>query len=105
MHLILFIIIIFIAFRIIFAIFPLLSILPIHKKRNHICIQKNLENLRKSASVEGKAKSFIALMKLSYVTVHVMGNQGGKYSDKKQMERFKLSLTAQAIKNLKSLGE
>lgn len=105
----LFLITLFIVFGIAFAISPLFSMLPIYQKKKQIqiddSIHENLEKLRESASVEEKAESFIALMKLSYVSIHIMGNQGRKYNDKKQMEHFKKSLTIQAVEKLKMLGE
>lgn len=68
-------------------------------------IDTDLELFEKSKSSEEKAKYFISLMKLSYVLIHVMQNHGGKYNDKKQEERFKSSLTKEAIEKIKKLGE
>lgn len=104
-----YLIILFVVFGVVFAVSPLLSMLPKFQEwkyeRTHKKIQKVLENLKKTENAEEKAELFISLMKRSYVLIHIMSNQGGKYNDKKQMKRFEKSLTTQSIEKLKMIGE
>lgn len=101
-------IILFAVFGFIFAISPLFSLRKefTRKDRNIIenDIQANLDILGHETNAEQKANAFINLMDMSYISIHIMGNQGGKYDDKKQVELFRRFLTPQAVKKISRLG-
>lgn len=86
-----------------FSLSPLFSDKPT-KKYNQQRIRNNLYILHQTNDSNKKADAFIALMFLSYISIHIMGNRGGKYDDARQMERFKKFLTPTALKKLNELG-
>lgn len=74
------------------------------KPKNFVSqISHNLAVLKGKFEPEVKAAAFIGLMDLSYVLVHVMGNEGNNYDDELQSERFKRSLTAEVMERLNAV--
>lgn len=63
-----------------------------------------LAELEEAGSSNGKAKIFVALILVGYVLNHIIGNEGEKYDDDKQRERFKRFLTPDAVKRINSMG-
>ncbi|MCL2805186.1 MAG: hypothetical protein FWD26_04530 [Treponema sp.] len=67
-------------------------------------ISKSLDVLSDASnSQEAKAAAFVALMAVGYVLIHLMGNQGKNYNDKKQMRRFQKHWSSQQLDKLNAL--
>lgn len=68
-------------------------------------IQELLNYMTENHMPTEHATAFIKLIEEGYVNVQFTGNEGDKYNDRVQVERFISSLTDTAIKTLKSLGD
>lgn len=64
-------------------------------------IQSEQENV----TPEKKANAFITLIRMSYVLVHTMINEGNKYDDFMQSKHFKSSLTPDIINKINALED
>lgn len=99
----------------IFVIAALVGIIFAYSK-----IFKNMKSEKQTVDLEGKiqsalreisnksdptkiAKSFIFLLKSSYVLVHLLINAGNQYNDKVQSELFSNSLSKEVLASLNSL--
>ena len=67
------------------------------------CSESLIEKLDETSSPSLKADIFLQLMQTGYVLVHKQINEGNKYSDSKQTERFKLSLTTDVIQSINEI--
>ena len=66
-------------------------------------VDENLKVLESNENYITKARAFINLMQLSYVLVHTIVNEGNKYNDCIQSERFCKSLSKQLICSIYAL--
>lgn len=71
--------------------------------RHSSCSESLIEKLDETSSPSLKADIFLQLMQTGYVLVHKQINEGNKYSDSKQTERFKLSLTTDVIQSINEI--
>lgn len=67
------------------------------------CAQTLLEQIGIESLPLKKAGIFLQLMMNGYVLIHKQINEGNKYNDYKQTERFKRSLTNDVIQSLNSI--
>ena len=76
----------------------------VHMPKQHVsCAQNLLEQTGIKSLPSEKAGTFLQLMMTGYVLIHKQINEGNKYNDYKQTERFKRSLTNDVIQSLKSI--
>lgn len=66
-------------------------------------IKKELEVLKSNKKPKEKAAAIIDLMRVSYILVHTIINEGNKYDDKKQMKKFCNGLTPELMEKIMSL--
>lgn len=76
----------------------------VHMPKQHVsCAQNLLEQIGIKSLPSEKAGIFLQLMMTGYVLIHKQINEGNKYNDYKQTERFKRSLTNDVIQSLNSI--
>lgn len=96
---------------IVLIVCSILAIIKTNQYRKIICIPKQLvsctQNLLEQLGIKSlpseKAGIFLQLMINGYVLIHKQINEGNKYNDYKQTERFKRSLTKDVIQSLNNI--
>ncbi len=74
-----------------------------YKKNSDMDIQVFLNKLLSSKNGSAIAASFLALVSLPYVLIHVLINKGEKYSDSVQKKNYCDSLTPDIISQINSV--
>lgn len=74
-----------------------------YKKNNDMDIQDFLNKLLSSKNGAAIAASFLALVSLPYVLIHILINKGEKYSDSVQKKNYCNSLTPDIISRINSV--